>query len=139
MVFVRDIKIIDASITICATYEDSIRITIEDRKAGVEFVELELTREQFINAALNRLGNTEVKKTIVRDLDRVGKKMEMGVFEFEIPEDISKFSEEEKEFAIKHATKCPDGWLPDLGFNRQDSFFNKDGKRYARTTIRRWI
>jgi len=31
------------------------------------------------------------------------------------------------------------GWIPDLDFNSQDSFFTNNGEAYARTYIRRWV
>ena len=32
-----------------------------------------------------------------------------------------------------------DGWIADAYFGSQNSFFKKDGKQYARATIRRWL
>jgi hypothetical protein len=58
--------------------------------------------------------------------------------EFEVPKWNTDISDKEQamELAKEH---CPYGWTPDLYFNSQDSFFYKDKKRFARTTIRRWV
>jgi len=35
--------------------------------------------------------------------------------------------------------KLEHGWIADGYFRSRASFFTKDGKRYARCTIRRWV
>jgi hypothetical protein len=125
---------IDAKITITAQYNDNIYIKIRDKKSNVVFVEMELTREQFVNAAMNRLAECDVKYATVRSLNAVGKEMVQQPFTFEIPD----ANDEACAIVIAKAS-CPEGWVPDLYFRSQTSFFNKDGKHYARTMIRRWI
>jgi hypothetical protein len=130
---------INAQISILSRYDDQITIAIydTDSSAGRPFVELELTREQFINAAMNRLANCDVRKAQVNHLDRVGKRMETQKFEFEIPPEI-----EDREMGLKTYAKTilPIGWASDLSFSSQDSFFtNDDGRRCARVVIRRWV
>ena len=129
---------INARITILATYNDLITITIGDKDAGITFLDLELTREQFINATMNRLGCTEVKNAEVRGLEHVGKIQEFKEFSFVIPNHGSRSDNEQnaRRMVIK---LCPIGWTPDLEFSSSDSFYEKDGKEYARTLIRRWV
>jgi hypothetical protein len=125
---------IDAQITVIATYEDSIRISVYDKASGKSFLEMDLTREQFVNAVLNRLGNTDVKSAEVFHLDLVGKTMEIERLEFEIT------VWHDKQSAIKIAQEiCPEGFTPDLSFDTNTSFYDKNGKYYARTTARRWV
>jgi len=124
---------IEAQITIMAMYDDLIYVTIYDKNAGARFVEMELTREQFINAVMNRLAMTEVKKTRVCNLDKVGKKIEYKPFTFEIPERGSAEAARKAVLAV-----CPLGYIPDMDFASQDTFSEKDGKFYAKTIIRRW-
>jgi hypothetical protein len=125
---------LDARISIIPSYDDAITITIHDETAGIGFLEIVLSREQFINATMNHLGRTEVKSAVARGLEIVGKTMEQQPFTFEIP------SWHDKDAAVKLAQKlCPAGWTPDLHFGSQDSFFHKDGKVFARTTVRRWV
>lgn len=130
---------VDAQITILSSYDDSIKLKVYDKTSGVTFLDMTLTREQFINATMNRLGNTDVKSTYLCHLDKVGKTMEMQTLEFEMP-DGSEFRDKEVAAKIVHE-KCPDGWTPDTGFSSQNSFFTKmkSNGRYARTTIRRWV
>ena len=130
------VKEIQAQITILARYEDEIQIKVNDKTSGITFLDITLTREQFVNAAMNRLGNCEVKKAEVRFLDLVGKKMEMRNFEFPITVsgyDYKKAATEQIE------DYCPKEWEPDMYFSSRDSFFEKNGIKYARTIIRRWV
>lgn len=127
-------KEINGKIQILSSYNDLIRIAVRDQDSGTVFLEMELTREQFINAAMNRLADCDVKKTEVRDLDRVGKKMVTKSLSFEVRE----FNDEE-EARREVKVVCPDGWIPDMGFNTQTSFYSKDGKRFAKTLIRQWV
>lgn len=128
------IRDIPGQMTILSTYDDRIRMSVKDKISGVTFLDMEFTREQFINATTNRLGNTEVEKTTVRYLDLVGKRMEMKSFSFEIANYHS-----EEEAREKVATVCPAGWEPDMGFGSRTSFFSKGDKNFAITTIRRWV
>lgn len=113
-------------------------IEVRDDKARITFVRLQLTPEQ-LSAALSCLSNVECDVE-VNKLDLVGKKHENKTLEFEVPEnlEISYLRNDEylEKIAQSHLT---DGWIADGYFGSQDSFFTKDGKKYARCTIRRWI
>lgn len=138
MVNVSEEKEITAQITITATYDDLIRIDIHDKTSSANFLHLEMTREQFINATMNRLGNTDIKHATIRDFNIVGKKMEMKTLEFEIPE--KSYYKNDRIVSQLAKENCPDGWIPDLYFSSQNSFFqDNEGKWYARTIIRRWV
>jgi hypothetical protein len=128
---------IDAQIDIRASYDDAIQIEVRDKASNAIFLSMVLTREQFINAAMNKLGCTEVKETRVRYLERIGKEMKMDTLTFEIPDWGYQDNLPE---TIKLAYKnCPDGWIPDVSFSSQNSFYTgDDGKHYARTIIRKW-
>lgn len=129
---------IKAQITITALYEDCIRISVFDTASGLEFIHMELTREQFVNAAMNRLGNCDVDKAVVRSLDLVGKKRESDTMEFKL-RDVKPYGDN-RPHAIEEALRlCPEGWEPDLSFSSRGSIFKKDGEDWARTTIRRWV
>lgn len=129
---------IEAQIDIRASYDDAIYIEVRDKASATIFLNMVMTREQFINATMNRLGCTEVKEAEVYHLERVGKEMEMDTLTFEIPDWGYKGNLPETiKLAHEH---CLDGWIPDVSFSSQGSFFTgDDGKRYARTTIRRWV
>lgn len=114
---------------------DGLRIEVTDKEASVRFLDIELNQKQTCQA-LSRLGNTPCEIR-VQGLDRIGKKHECKIFEFELG-NVEWLKE--KESAIKKVKKlCPEGWVPDLYFSSQSSFFTKDGKKCARTFIRRWV
>lgn len=80
----------------------------------------------------------------VHGLDRVGKKQENKLFEFELPKDFKREyfkgrADQEIELQQLAQSQLSDGWIAENYFGSQDSFFTKDGKKYARVTIRRWI
>lgn len=126
-------KLKNSRITILFDRE-GLNIDIIDNDASITFVKIHLTPEQTV-MALSRLSYTPCSIEI-QGIKYVGKKMEWKTLEFEIPDDYMKY----KENALKVVEdKCPKGWTSDNYFNRQDSFFKKDGKQCARVTIRRWI
>lgn len=132
---IGEVKEIDAQISIFATYDDKIVIKVYDATSNIMFLEMELTNEQFINAAMNRLSNTTVKRATVDGLNFVGKRMELELYEFPIP---SCSSIEYAENNVREKFENTE-WYPDTSFGSQNSFFNRDGQCWARTTIRRWV
>ena len=127
---------INGKITLLAS-EDGVSIEIEDEASSCVIVKGFLTSEQFCQA-LGRLAHTKMKECAVYNLDIVGKKMELDKLEFPLSSDDYTNN---RELAQKEVHKyCPEGWKPDISFSSQNSFFyTKDNKRYARTTIRRWV
>ena len=116
--------------------EGPVRIEIDDADAAVRFLELEVPTVAFV-AALGRLAMVRCVAS-ARHLGIVGKRLEHKQLVFEMPEHVG--YNERKGKAAELATKhCPKGWVPDLYFGSQDSFFQKDGKDCAQTTIRRWV
>jgi hypothetical protein len=114
---------------------DVIRITLIDPNACTEFVRVDLNPADFAQA-ITGLCNVS-GDGVVRNLERVGKIMEMDTLEFPMPEYDY---DNQKRTAHSQALKvCPKGWIPDSGFSSQNSFFAKDDQRWARTTMRRWV
>jgi len=111
---------------------DYTTIEIEDKDANTTFVKVRLTPEQ-LSMALSRLSYTPCEME-VHKLERVGKRHEHKSHEFEIPNDVK--NNELHNLAL---LSCENGWTPDNYFGSQNSFFTKDGKKYARCTIRRWV
>lgn len=127
---------INADITIISD-RDGVRIEIRDRDASVMMIKLDLSSKQF-TSAIGRLAHTEVRDCEVYGLDKIGKRQETDTLEFCL--DVDKWVDKTKNQARKKVIEnCPEGWEPDMNFGSQDSFFNKDGKEWARTTIRRWV
>lgn len=128
-------KIETAQITILVG-RDSTTIELRDKNASITFARVTLTPEQ-LSAALSRSAYTPCEIEVV-GLDKVGKKMEMKELTFEVRVEFSsRTSDAVHQIALRVA---PEGWIPDNYYASQSSFFhNDDGKKFARTTIRRWV
>jgi hypothetical protein len=135
---------INGNITLLVSKE-RITLEIQDSDANTTFVKIEMTSEQFC-AALGRQGYVKCESTKVQGLERVGKIHENKSFEFEIPDDL-RYSDEKKrggldvicEKAMKAAGLLKEGWISENYYRSQNSFFDNNGKYYARTTIRRYV
>ena len=114
---------------------DETTIEIKDESANVRFVKVKLTPEQ-LSAALSRQISIECELE-VKELEKVGKVHENKTFEFEIPETLPTRGNQLELQKIAQS-QLSDGWIADAYFGSQNSFFKKDGKQYARVTIRRW-
>ena len=114
---------------------DETTIEIEDESANVKFVKVKLTPEQ-LSAALSRQISIECELE-VKGLEKIGKVHENKTFEFEIPETIPTRGNQLELQKIAQS-QLSDGWIADACFGSQNSLFKKDGKQYARVTIRRW-
>ncbi len=111
-------------------------IKIKDDKANVTLAVVSLTPEQ-LSMILSRQVDVECEIE-VGNLSKIGKTHECKSFEFEIPSEIRgrKSDSELQEIA---QSQLSDGWVADGYFGSQNSFFAKDGKQYARCTIRHWV
>ena len=113
------------------------RFELYDQVSGTTFARVTMTADQFAKA-LGGLGNCKCAKAEVFALDRLNKKHEHKTFAFPLFEDVG-FGDR-KPAAIQAAKDAaPVGWTPDCSFSSQNSFFQKDGKPWARTIIRRWV
>lgn len=130
---------IDARITILGSHNDGkVTIEIEDRTSSTTFATVTMTADQFVGAALGRLACSHCECEVIH-AERIGKKMETGNLEFEIP-DVG-YDRDKKTDAASVVAKreCPAGWIPDLYFGSQGSFYRDGEKQMARCTIRRWV
>lgn len=130
-------KLENACITFLVS-EDKTTIELRDRNAATIFARVELTAVQ-LSQMLSRISNTDCQCEVF-GLDRVGKKHEHETWEFEISQDLrgSQNSEELHKMALKSLALAGMDWMPDGYFGSKDSFFTRDGKDFARVTIRRW-
>ena len=125
---------IEAKLTL-SVYNNLVHIEVNDAKSIVQFLALELTPDQFVRLVGGE-GHVECSGE-VRELHKVGKQHENKSFEFELPKTATWGNK--ADFARDLAKqKCPEGWESDQYFGSQGSFFTRDGKDYARVTIRRW-
>jgi hypothetical protein len=130
------VKLIDPRITMLFS-DGGLNIEVHDSTSGTPFLEIQLNQEQACRA-LSRCGWTECSAE-VRGLDRVGLYMEMAPFVFEF-DDTNIDYKQKKEIAADFAESiAPEGWKPDRYFGSQGSFFQVDGVKYARTTLRRYV
>lgn len=129
-------KTINAKITMLIN-RDCTDIEIKDEDSITILARIQLTPEQ-LSAMLSRQSYVKCESCEVGNLDRIGKKHENKQFEFEIT--YTK-AESDLELACKEALFQQEmfGWIPDNYYGSQGSFFKKDGKDWARVTIRRWI
>ncbi len=130
-------KLIDPNITILVS-KDWAEIEIRDSESFCTFVKIKMTAEQF-TAAIWRLGNVECEWEVY-NLDKIGKKQENEYIVFEIPEKLSSKDTIEliKLCSLAMVEQGYAWWQSDNYYESQNSFFNKDWKRYARCTIRKW-
>lgn len=129
----------DGSITILIN-QDYATIEIRDDNACTTFVKVTLTPEQ-LSCALSRLSKTECKVEVF-GLDRVGKKHEHKSFEFEVSEEVLKGKGNMAyncAIAMNAQGLIDEGWISDNYYGSQNSYFTKDGKKFARTIIRRYV
>lgn len=118
--------------------DDFIEVRITDDTSATEFVTVKVRLADFTNC-ITGLSRVSCIGEVI-GLEVIGKTHEHKKLVFENPENLSRYNEDGREKLTKLAEKeCPKGWTPDATFDSQDSFFTKDGKHYAQTTIRRWI
>ena len=132
-------KEIAVDVTILCGSDGWVEMEFEDSVASTRFLTLRMSAKEF-TAALGRLSHSKATGT-VRGLERVGKVHQCDTLEVALP-----FGDEyvdRKELvpvAVKAIKKvCPEGWIPSMYFGGQSSFFKRDGRQYARVTIRRYI
>lgn len=112
-----------------------INISIQDDCARIQFLDIEIDHDKFAQA-ITGLSSVECEMEF-RGLENVGKVIEKQGIEFEVPD--CEWRDREK-IASKLADEmAPEGWVASHYFGSQGSFFTKDGKSYARTTISRWV
>ena len=121
---------------------EGVRIEVEDEASGIRFLKINLSAEQFM-ACLGRLANVECEINTY-GFDLVGKTRETSKHEFKIPDELYNLRYKDRNYFDKTAqelaqSQLTDGWIADSYFGSQDSFFQKDGERWARVTIRRWV
>lgn len=113
---------------------DYTEITIEDGDANTLLAHIKLTPEQ-LSLILSRMGSVRCEIT-TGPIERIGKTHECKTFEFENPYTQSELPLACAEALLKEGMH---EWVSDNHYGSKNSLFKKDGKNYARTTIRRWI
>lgn len=118
--------------------EDRTVIEFRDADANLLFARALLTPKQ-LSQALSRMGDVSCDMEVYA-IEKIGTKHECLKLEFEIPEGLGwGYKRDESKIYELALQAAPEGWTPDNYFSSQDSFFSKNGKEYARCTIRRWV
>lgn len=118
---------------------ESTAIEIRDEKSGCIIVKVELTPDQ-LSSALSRLVYTDCLLDVSEgSFEKIGKQHECKNHEFKLPDNLKGYDTNMDKLHTEAKRTCPKGWAPENYFRSQNSFFNKDGERWARCTIRRWV
>ncbi len=125
-----------AGVTILCSKE-AVELHIEDRDAGIRILELKMTPEDF-TAALGRLAFCPAE-AVAWGLDKVGMVLEHDKIIFPLDCEWDSQSDFARAQAVRICQLDHPDWTPEMSFSSQDSFFNRDGRMWARTTIRRWV
>lgn len=129
---------LEGQLTIMCNRDRPVEIEIVDKESGGRLAVVHVGHTQFV-AALGRMGSCAC--TIEHgNLSKVGKIHESKRFEFPLTAN-KPITYKNREAVAKACVMdhCPEGWEPDNYYGSQDSFFEKDGEQWARTTIRRWV
>lgn len=135
-------KLTNPKITLLVSQE-STSIEVKDSVSGITFLSVTLTPQQ-LSSALSRLSYTDCEVEVY-GLDKLGKTQEVENFEFEMPNDLDRWKGIDFDKKIKMICFAAlidakkEDWESDNYYRSQNSFFDKDGKKFARVTIRRWI
>lgn len=121
---------------------DKTTIQIQDTGSRIQFIEITLTPEQ-LSAVLSRQAYVNCQLE-VKGLEKVGTVQETMTFEFEMIEtyDYKNRSTIAHNYCLAEMNAkglLTEGWEADKSYSSQGSFFKKEDKQYARTTLRRWV
>ena len=128
----------ELSISRTQTGDDTyMSLTIRDTDACIELCKLTLSPNELMLALTGQL-LTNIT-TRLGDTGKIGKVRESRVLEFPMPEGTF-YGDPRKAQAVKEGSRiCPEGWEMSTYFSSQSSFFTKEGRDWARTSIMRWV
>ena len=135
-------KKINGDVTILIS-ESGACIEVRDKGASMIIVDIKMAPRDFM-AALGRLGHCPAELQVTEFPERIGTTMTVDTMEFPLPARAENlYGESCEKIAIKEGEKfCAQhhpGWVPDSYYKSQGSYFkDKGGKKWARTTIRKW-
>jgi len=141
---------LDLNLTILGD-EKGVHIDIYDSDAGICFLQIKLTPEDFLGLTLGRNAQRQVTGEF-HSVHRVGKQLKIDHITFRIPDSIDYKERENIAYAaaLTHSA-CQQGWIPDKYFGSQNSFFTKQkpfeqqelassrSESWARATVRKWV
>lgn len=121
-----------------------ICITVNDKDAGIEFLRLDISLEDFADCLTGK-GYVPCE-FVARGLDKVGKVIERDCIKFPVPQcNIT----DRVDIAMRIAqdvldnenAKLDDKWVLDGNFRQQNSFYREQGggREMAQVSIVRWV
>lgn len=126
------------SITISYPSNGTVRFQVRDETSRQTFLEIELSYEEFAKS-LSSLAERPMTFNI-HDSERIGKVKHTEDIEVEVPNnhdrDISR--KHVQKFVSKKIKETGKPWIADLALSSQNSFFHKDERKFARTTMSYW-
>ncbi len=118
----------EGKITLSRNSSGIISMKIEDKKSGIDFIEIELNSEDFTDALFGIACRPCIFKT--RSLESIGKEQ----ITEEVIIEIDKARDKKEALRKVSELDSTDGWEYSTYLGNQDSFFSKDDKHYVRTT-----
>lgn len=117
--------------------DKGLEIRVEDKTSGVQFLEVNVPAES-VCTMLSR--QTHINCDLeVRGLELVGKHEWFGDIEFRLPGSLQSYHPD-REAVTEYCNKiCPDNFNPSNYWGSQNSFFERDGMYWARTTVRTYL
>lgn len=130
---------IKARLTISRSSHDAeqgaLYIKVRDVASSHDFIKLELTNDDLVNALFGR-AEVEIMAKIDQ-LDLVGKTREIKPFSIRVP---CRPYDERKQYESDLLSQCPEGWQVRLSLSSQNSIKNEsDGMVTLNTYIYRYV
>lgn len=126
-------KTLTGKITMSMNAHDGLRIEINDEASVTQVIRLHMSAEDAF--AMLSGHARQPCEFLLMNAGKAGKRRETRTLEFPLEKNMC----DREEIAAVAQTHLPDGWEIIGGFSNQNTFFQKDGEPWARTTIARWI
>lgn len=137
----NEVKKLDGKININHCKSGTVEITVRDRESRVEFIEIEMSWEEFYHAAMTNLADRPCTFELV-GLELVGKTKQSKIVSV-VVENLPFHSDDR--IAIARSVATPhevDGWKADVGWvfrSRDGVSHNGDGTSTLHIPFYRWV
>lgn len=110
-------------------------IRIHDFDSDEEIAKVELSHADYLSMQAG--GEMACSAEVSDKINILGKKLESGIHEFQIPFGVQSAMDNLEEVKRLANASMPEGWTPDHEYNNK-SFYTKDGLPHAKVYISRW-
>ena len=129
---------VKGSITILGGNDRGVEIEIRDDDANCVIAKLNMTSDDFLQAAMGRMSN--VKCEVMTFPEKIGKQHINKSFVFPMPTGMDSWSKnKEVLYELAQNELKDDGWVIDRYLESQNTFFKEDGVYYFRINARKWV